>query len=175
MPLVPTPAAARRTASALLAALLLSAAAPVRAEPVKHLLPADYAARVVAGKKGRVLLVNFWATWCEPCREEMPALVAAAKKFPSRDVAVVLVSLDSQRTGPTQVPKFLKAQKVPFVCWLAKSRDPQDFIDTVDRTWDGSLPYSLVYGRDGKIAARLSGLQTEATFTEALRKAVGGR
>ena len=54
-----------------------------------------------------------------------------------------------------------------------KSRDPQDFIDTVDRTWDGSLPYTLVYGRDGKIAARLSGLQTEASFAEAIRKAVG--
>jgi hypothetical protein len=73
------------------------------------------------------------------------------------------------------VPKFLKEQKVPFVSWLAKTRDPQDFIDTVDRTWDGSLPYTLVYGRDGKIAVRLSGLQTEASFTEVLRKAVGAK
>ena len=150
-------------------------AAPAAAEPVKHLKPEDYASRIVAGRKGRVLLVNFWATWCEPCREEMPSLVAAAKKFPSRDLAVVLVSLDSQKTGPAQVPKFLKSQKVPFVSWLAKTRDPQDFIDTVDPTWDGSLPYTLVYGRDGKIATRLSGLQNEASFTEAIRKAVGAK
>lgn len=169
------PAGGRRAAAALLAALLLGATAAATAEPVKHLLPRDYAARVVAGKKGRVLLVNFWATWCEPCREEMPHLVSAAKKFPTKDLAVVLVSLDSQKTGPTQVPKFLKEQNVPFVCWLAKTRDPQEFIDTVDRTWDGSLPYTLIYGRDGKIAARLSGLQTEASFTEAIRKAVGAK
>jgi hypothetical protein len=103
----------------------------------------------------------------------MPALVAAAKGFPSRDLAVILVSLDSQKTGPAAVPKFLKAQKVPFVSWLAKTRDPQDFIDTVDPIWDGSLPYTLIYGRDGKIASRLSGLQTEASFTVAIRKAVG--
>ena len=168
-----SPAGTRKTAAFVLAAVVLAGAASASAEPVKHLLPRDYSARVVAGKKGRVLVVNFWATWCEPCREEMPYLVAAAKRFPSRDLAVTLVSLDSQKTGPSQVPKFLKEQKVPFVCWLAKSRDPQDFIDTVDRTWDGSLPYTLVYGRDGKIAARLSGLQTEASFTEAIRKAVG--
>lgn len=168
-------ASPRGAAAAVLAAALLAGAVTASAEPVKHLLPRDYASRVVAGKKGRVLVVNFWATWCEPCREEMPDLVAAAKKFPSRDLAVTLVSLDSQKTGPTQVPKFLKEQKVPFVCWLAKSRDPQDFIDTVDRTWDGSLPYTLIYRRDGKIAARLSGLQTEASFTEAIRKAVGAK
>lgn len=168
-------AGARRALAALLAALALAASAPAAGEPVKHLLAKDYARRIVANKKGRVLLVNFWATWCEPCREEMPSLVAAAKKFPSKDLAVVLVSLDSQKTGPAQVPKFLAEKRVPFVSWLAKTRDPQDFIDTVDRSWDGSLPYTLVYGRDGKIATRLSGLQTEGSFTEAIRKAVGAK
>lgn len=168
-------AGARRAIAALLAALALAATAPAAGEPVKHLRPEDYGLRIVAAKKGRVLVVNFWATWCEPCREEMPSLVSASRKFPSRDLAVVLVSLDSQKTGPVQVPKFLAEKKVPFVCWLAKTRDPQDFIDTVDRTWDGSLPYTLVYGRDGKIAARLSGLQTEGRFTEAIRKVVGAK
>ena len=162
-----------RTFAALLAAALLSGATPAVSEPVKHLLPEDYSSRIVAAKKGRVLLVNFWATWCEPCREEMPGLVAAAKRFPSKDLAVVLVSLDSQKTGPAQVPKFLAEQKVPFVSWLAKTRDPQDFIDAVDPSWDGSLPYTMIYGRDGKVVARHAGLQTEASFTEAIRKAVG--
>ncbi len=170
----PASARARRAAISFLAALVLQGASAA-AEPVKHLKPGDYKSRIVAGRKGRVLLVNFWATWCEPCREEMPHLVAAAKKFPSKDLAVVLVSLDSQKTGPNQVPKFLEAQKVPFVSWLAKARDPQDFIDTVDPTWDGSLPYTLIYGRDGTISTRLPGLQTEAAFTEAIRKAVGAR
>lgn len=168
-------AIAKRALAPLFALLLLAAASPAASEPVKHLLPEDYASRIVAAKKGRVLLVNFWATWCEPCREEMPSLVAAAKKFSSRDLAVVLVSLDSQKTGPAQVPKFLSDQKVPFVCWLAKTRDPQDFIDTVDPSWDGSLPYTMIYGRDGKVAARHAGLQTEASFTEAIRKAVGAK
>jgi thiol-disulfide isomerase/thioredoxin len=143
------------------------------AEPVKLLKPEQYASRIVAPRKGRVLLVNFWATWCEPCREEMPALVRAAEGFKTKDLAVVLVSLDSLKTGPASVPKFLAASKIPFVCWLLKSRDPQVFIDTVDKSWDGSLPFTMIYGRDGKPAAKLAGQQTEKSFAEAIRKAIG--
>jgi thiol-disulfide isomerase/thioredoxin len=154
-----------------LAAVLLLRVPIEAAEPVKHLLPGQYQSRVVASRKGRVLVVNFWATWCEPCRDEMPHLVAASRGYAAKDLAVVLVSLDSQKTGPREVPKFLSQLKVPFVCWLAKTRDPQDFIDAVDKSWNGSLPYTLVYGRDGKVAVKLLGMQTEASFAEAIRKA----
>ena len=164
----------RRHAVLALAGILLGGLAPGArsAEPVKHLLPGQYRDRIVAPRKGRVLLVNFWATWCEPCREELPALVAAARSFSSKDVAVVLVSLDSAKTGTAEVPKFLAKQKVPFVCWLLKARDPQPFIDGVDRKWDGTLPHTIVYDRRGGVAATLPGRQTQASFTDALKKAL---
>jgi thiol-disulfide isomerase/thioredoxin len=166
----------RRRALAALAGALAGAAfgvVPARAaEPVKHLLPNQYKDRIVAPRKGRVLLVNFWATWCEPCREELPALVAAARSFESKDVAVVLVSLDSEKTGLSEVPRFLAKEKVPFVCWLLKAHDPQPFIDGVDRKWDGTLPHSVVYDRKGAVVTTLPGKQTEATFMEALKKAL---
>lgn len=168
--------ALRLAASALLgAALLLAGGVPGRAEaePAKLLKPDQYKSRVVATRKGRVLVVNFWATWCVPCREEMPDLVAASKSFPAKDVAVVLVSVDTSRNASVDVPKFLAELKVPFVCWLAKTHDPQDFIDAVDPNWDGSLPYTIVYGPDGKAAAKLAGRQTVASFSEAVKKALG--
>ena len=157
-------------AAAGLAILALSAR-PAAAESVKLVKPEQYRSRVVAAKKGRVVLVNFWATWCEPCREEMPALAAAAKGFPSKDVAVTLVSTDSiKKTADVQ--KFLAAAKIPFVCWQAKSTDPQRFIEAVDKSWNGAVPYTLVYDRKGELSARLLGPQTERSFAEAVRKAL---
>ena len=156
----------------LLPALALVAfARPAASEPVKLVKPEQYRARVVAAKKGRVVLVNFWATWCDPCREEMPALVSAAKGFSSKDVAVALVSTDSLKKT-ADVQKFLAAGKVPFVCWQAKSPDPQRFIDAVDKSWNGAVPYTLVYDRKGELVARLAGPQTEKSFGEAVRKAL---
>jgi thiol-disulfide isomerase/thioredoxin len=156
------------------AAALVALAGPAASEPVKLVKPEQYRSRVVAAKKGRVLLVNFWATWCDPCREEMPALVSAAKGFSSKDLAVALVSTDSLKKTP-QVQKFLAAGKIPFVCWQAKSPDPKRFIDAVDRTWDGAVPYTLVYDRKGELVARLAGPQTEKSFGEAVRRALAPR
>jgi thiol-disulfide isomerase/thioredoxin len=141
------------------------------ADAVRPLLPSQYRTDVLAPAKGRVLLVNFWATWCEPCREEMPALVAAARSFPKKELSVVLVSADTKATK-RGIPAFLDAQKVPFPCWLASSPDPQGFIDAVDPKWDGSLPYTIVHDRMGTPVERLVGLQTESSFTSAIRKAM---
>jgi thiol-disulfide isomerase/thioredoxin len=162
-----------RTALRLLsaAAVLAGLARPAAGEPVKLVKPEQYRSRVVAAKKGRIVLVNFWATWCEPCREEMPALVAAAKGFPVKDVAVALVSTDSLKKT-ADVQKFLAGGKIPFVCWQAKSTDPQRFIEAVDKAWNGAVPYTLVYDRKGELAARLLGPQTERSFAEAVRKAL---
>jgi thiol-disulfide isomerase/thioredoxin len=157
-------------AVAVLAGFAFSAR-PAAGEPVKLVKPEQYRSRVVAAKKGRVVLVNFWATWCEPCREEMPALVAAAKGFPAKDVAVALVSTDSLKKT-TDVQKFLRSEKILFVCWQAKSNDPQRFIEAVDKTWNGAVPYTLVYDRKGELAVRLLGPQTEQSFAEAVRKAL---
>jgi thiol-disulfide isomerase/thioredoxin len=163
-----------RPAARLLASALLLAALPAAAASVKLVRPEQYRSRVVAPKKGRVLLVNFWATWCDPCREEMPALIAAAKGFPAKDVAVVLVSVDSRKATPA-VEKYLAKEKVPFVCWQAKSHDPQTFVDAVDKEgWNGAVPYTLVYSRTGALVAKLAGPQSEQAFGDAVKKALAG-
>jgi thiol-disulfide isomerase/thioredoxin len=163
----------RRAALLAAAAAALLAALPAAAEPVKLVKPEQYKSRIVAPKKGRVLLVNFWATWCDPCREEMPALVAVSKKVPAKDLAVVLLSVDSLKATPA-VEKYLAKEKIPFVCWQAKSHDPQNFVEAVDKAWSGAVPYTLVYSRTGALVAKLAGPQSEASFDAAVKKALAG-
>jgi thiol-disulfide isomerase/thioredoxin len=161
----------RSTRLLLLAVAGLTISPSAFSAQVKLVKPEQYRARVVASKKGRVLVVNFWATWCDPCREEMPLLMAASRRFSSKEIAVTIVSIDSLKKT-AEVGKFLSVNKIPFVCWQAKSHDPQPFIEAVDRSWGGAVPYTIVYDRRGQIVAKLAGQQTEASFAEAIRKAL---
>ena len=72
----------------------------------------------------------------------------------------------------SDVQKFLTSAKIPFVCWQAKSPDPQRFINAVDKSWNGAVPYTLVYDRKGELVVRLAGPQTEKSFSDAVRKAL---
>ena len=155
------------------AALLLAAPGIARAsEQPKLIRPEQYEARIVAPKKGRVLVVHFWATWCEPCREELPELTAATGPAAGRDLAVVLVSLDTKRTAPADVTRFLAREKVGFASFLVKTHDPQLFFRAVDPSWEGKIPLTMIYGRDGRVASRLRGRQSRETFAVAIQTAL---
>ena len=100
-------------------------------------------AQVVAGQKGKVVLVNFWATWCEPCRQEYPDLVRLQRRLGTRGVQVVGISTDFANALPA-AEKFLAEQKPTFPNYHKRSGgDDQDF-----------APQSLVCKRSRTILLR---------------------
>jgi len=125
-------------------------------------------AQAIAQDKGQVVLVNFWATWCVPCREEFPDLVRLARENRKRGLRVVGVSTDLARDLPA-VEKFLADQNPDFPNYRkASGGDDQVFIESVDPKWGGELPFSVLYGRDGKRIRTLSGKQSRAAFDSAV-------
>jgi thiol-disulfide isomerase/thioredoxin len=156
-----------RAASAALFLLVAVSAPAANAPLLKGEVDASGLAAAIAKQKGRVVLVNFWATWCVPCREEFPDLVRLEKAYRARGLSILGVSIDLAKDLPA-VEKFLATTRPDFPNYRkASGGDDQDFIEFVDPKWGGELPFSVLYGRDGKKAAVLSGKQSYAAFEKA--------
>src|SRR5207237_8140700 len=74
----------------------------------------------VSDLRGKIVVLNFWATWCVPCRAEMPLLVEAEKEYAPRGVAFIAVSLDDRETRP-KIPDFLGEFKISLPVWVGAS------------------------------------------------------
>ncbi len=131
--------------SLILAGFLAQAAGPVKLVPMDE---ATYP-RTVAAHKGKVLLVNFWATWCEPCRKEMPALVKLAASLKAKGFDLVTISADEPEDEKTAIA-FLAKAGVSDTAFLKKAKNDDKFISAIDAKWSGALPALLLYDKTGK-------------------------
>ena len=135
------------------------------------LKPVDEAgyAKVVAGAKGKVLLVNFWATYCVPCRKEMPQLVALEAKLRAQGFQFVTISADE----PEQVQDaaaYLDKTKVAAPVYVRKAKDDDKFVAAIDAKWSGALPASFLYDRTGKKVRAFFGEVKMAELEAAIKK-----
>jgi thiol-disulfide isomerase/thioredoxin len=89
----------------------------------------------------RPMLVNFWATWCAPCIEEIPYFMEAVQKYDS--VELVLVSLDFPSSYPKQLTTFITKQKYKATFFWLNETDADYFCTAIDKKWDGTIPVSL--------------------------------
>ena len=124
------------------------------------------------GKDRRPLLVNFWATWCDPCREEFPDLVKLDSDYGAKKLNFVAISLDDVTDLKTTVPKFLQEMKATMPVVLLNINDPEPAIKLVDATWDGQLPATFVYDKDGKVVFKHFGRLNAPELRAALDKEV---
>jgi cytochrome c biogenesis protein CcmG/thiol:disulfide interchange protein DsbE len=150
---------------ALLAALIAAAAMPV--------LQAGQAPQLVAeaaGKEARPAVLHFWATWCEACRDEFPALRPGLLKLPARGVGVLLVSIDppGDRQKAQQMLAHYRLQALPAV--LLDAPDPEPVLRAVgEPKWDGTLPATFVFDAEGKLRKSFVGRADPAALETAIR------
>jgi thiol-disulfide isomerase/thioredoxin len=150
--------------------LLFGAAALPAAGPEK-LAPVDEAGyqQLVASNKGKVVLVNFWATWCAPCRQEMPALVKLDGELRQKGFKLVTISADEAEEEP-QARKFLQQQNAPSPAFIKKAKSDEKFINAIDVKWSGALPASFLYDKTGKKVRSFIGEVSVKELEAAVRK-----
>lgn len=124
---------------------------------------------VLAKHRGRPVMVSFWATWCEPCREEYPMVNELAREYHARGLVVVAVSLDEE-TELEQLRKFLEANQPVFANYRKRPGRDEEFINGVTKRWSGAIPATFFYDRDGKLVTQLVGEFKRPAFEAALRK-----
>ena len=105
----------------------------------------------LADLKGQVVVVNFWATWCGPCKEEMPSLAKLGKDYAEKGVKVVAISVDSLKDG-SAAKDFLKTHG-----GLAFYNDPEYRVVFGLTPRPDGIPTTVIYDKTGKEQGRLSG------------------
>lgn len=121
---------------------------------------ADFSLKPIQGgewdfgkQRGRVVVVNYWATWCAPCRAEMPGLVNAANEYKDRGVEFVGVTMDE---NPADAPPFVAKYEIPYPILLPEG-DPN--IDAAT-----ALPTTLLFDKRGRLAKKYTGIVLESTL-----------
>lgn len=126
-----------------------------------------------SSKNPRPLLINFWATWCDPCREEFPDLVSIQADYQKRGLELIFVSLDDPTDIKTIVPQFLRemhADKLQH--FLLNVPDPEPAIKAVDTEWRGALPGTFLFSAQGVIIYKHTGRIKTAELRAAIDKVV---
>jgi thiol-disulfide isomerase/thioredoxin len=125
--------------------------------------------RKVAELRGSIAVVNFWATWCGPCREELPLLSKLSQGYGARKVRFIAASADGEKDR-SKVDQFLKKSPLGMEVWVGAD------LDMLERAGLGEvLPATLILDDQGEIIARIQGQAREADIRVALDWLLGGR
>jgi thiol-disulfide isomerase/thioredoxin len=158
--------AAKPAATAMATAASLPVVSEIDTDALKALLKRE---------SPHPLLVNFWATWCDPCRDEFPDLVKIDAQYRSLGLDFVTVSLDDFKDIKTEVPKFLQQMKATMPAYLLNVPDPEPAITAIDPKWQGDLPATILYDTKGEIAFKHFGRVDPAELRSAIEKLVNSK
>ncbi|HWY71233.1 MAG TPA: TlpA disulfide reductase family protein [Terriglobales bacterium] len=119
--------------------------------------------------QGRIVVLNFWATWCGPCKEELPRLGIMAQDYASKNVAFVLASIDEQKNLPA-VHDYVTQQKIALPVWVGATVDLLEQLSGIN-----VVPATLIIDEKGEIVRAINGEAREEDVKEAVDWLLNGK
>lgn len=122
--------------------------------------------RSLSDLKGKVVLLNFWGTWCPPCRRELPDIVKIHKEFGPKGLEVIGVCLENVDDPIPHVVEFARSNNLDYLLVIGS--------DEVTSAYGGiqAVPTTFVVNREGKIVDQMIGMRSEAEFRAAVERAM---
>lgn len=114
---------------------------------------------------GKVVLLNFWATWCTPCRREMPDLVSLSKEYAGKNVVVIGIALDESDNALTLIQTFVDKYSIPFVTLYDEQKKIAESYGRIP-----SIPTTFIIDKNGKIVQKIVGMQSKIQFEAAIKR-----
>jgi thiol-disulfide isomerase/thioredoxin len=135
------------------------------------LVPVDEAGfqKLINSHKGKVVVYDFWATWCAPCRAELPQLVKLEARLRSQGVELITISADEPEQK-VAAEKFIEKFGVPRPAYLKQAVDDDHFINAIDAKWSGALPALFLYDKSGHKVRSFIGETDMAALEAAIHK-----
>jgi len=115
--------------------------------------------------RGKVVLLNFWATWCPPCRAEMPDLVKMQREYKSRGLQIIGVTYPPET--PAAVRRFVRRLRVNYPVALG-TKETKRLFDEGE-----TLPLTIIIGRDGNVIDRVEGILLPEEFEQKIKPLLG--
>ncbi|MCP9462964.1 MAG: TlpA family protein disulfide reductase [Nitrospira sp.] len=154
----------------LIACLTLAATAVAAYPPAVSKITAKEIQSLVAKNKGKVVLLNFWATWCSPCAHEFPALVKLYDAYKAKGLEVIAVSMNDF-SEMQEVANFVRQQKPTFPLYIAGTVE-EVFYQTIDKRWSSGLPLTMIYDKTGRLRFFHEGERTYAQFEQDIQSLI---
>jgi thiol-disulfide isomerase/thioredoxin len=149
---------------ALIACLVLASEAFAADPPSLPMITGKGIQTLITKNKGKVVLLNFWATWCPPCAEEFPALVKAYTAYKPKGLEVIAISLNDF-SETREVMTFIRSHHPSFPLYIAGTVE-ETFYHSIDKRWSSGLPLTMIYDKSGKLRYFHDGALTYTQFEQ---------
>lgn len=150
---------------ALLIAPLVTSQTPPRRDPPA--IDIRGYQKILQENRGSPLLVTFWATWCEPCRDEYPMINELAQQYAPKGLRVI--GIDDDEEGDFILMRRFLVRYKPVFPNFRKTGDNAAFQHSVSPEWSGTMPATFFYSKDGRLIGHFFGAKDRDTFEVAIR------